>query len=174
MGAPSSHGGDDPCVLSHRRNRKLSALLRGGLRLLAKSSNSTSIALPPLQRGPGRWRRQRPTLPPSFERPQAERGLASAVFVSGPLGTASSIITSAHSPWQRMALARQFASRIAKSLDQNGVIMRLSIRMAQPCCSLITWNVIIVCHREWTAYITRRPDDRKIADPFNPAENGPR
>jgi hypothetical protein len=29
--------------------------------------------------------------------------------------------------------------------------MRLSIRMAQPCCSLTTWNVIIVCHREWTA-----------------------
>jgi hypothetical protein len=65
------------------------------------------------------------------------------VFVSGSFGTASSTITSAHSPWQRMARAKEFASRIAKSLDQKGVIMRSSIRMAQPCCSLTTLNVII-------------------------------
>ena len=76
--------------------------------------------------------------PPILERSQAETDLLSVAFVSDPLGTASSTITSAHSPWQRMARARQFASRIAKSLDQNGVIMRLSIRMAQPCCSLTT------------------------------------
>jgi hypothetical protein len=50
-----------------------------------------------------------------------------------------------------MALAKQFASRIAKSLDQKGVIMRSSIRMAQPCCSLTTLNVIIAYHREWAA-----------------------
>jgi hypothetical protein len=29
--------------------------------------------------------------------------------------------------------------------------MRSSIRMAQPCCSLTTLNVIIACHREWAA-----------------------
>jgi hypothetical protein len=50
-----------------------------------------------------------------------------------------------------MARAKQFASRIAKSLDQKGVIMRSSIRMAQPCCSLTTLNVIIAYHREWAA-----------------------
>jgi hypothetical protein len=48
-----------------------------------------------------------------------------------------------------MARAKQFASRIAKSLDQKGVIIRLSIRMAQPCCSLTTLNVIIAFHRKW-------------------------
>jgi hypothetical protein len=64
-----------------------------------------------------------------------------------------------------MARAKQFASRIAKSLDQKGVIMRSSIRMAQPCCSLTTLNVIIACHRELAArnsvlrYITV-PNDR--------------
>ena len=81
--------------------------------------------------------------------PQAATDLVSVVFVSGSLGTASSTITSAHSPWQRIARAKQFASRIAKSLDQKGVIMRLSIRMAQPCCSLTTLNVIIAFHRKW-------------------------
>jgi predicted transcriptional regulator len=50
-----------------------------------------------------------------------------------------------------MARAKQFASRIAKSLDQKGVIMRSSIRMAQPCCSLTTLNVIIAYHRKWAA-----------------------
>jgi hypothetical protein len=65
MGAPSSHGGDDPRAPSHRRNRKLSALLRRGLRRPAKSPISTSMVLRPLQRGPGRRPRQRPTLPPS-------------------------------------------------------------------------------------------------------------
>ena len=94
--------------------------------------------------------------------PQAATDLISVVFISGSLGTASSTITSAHSPWQRMARAKQFASRIAKSLDQKGVIMRSSIRMAQPCCSLTTLNVIIAYHREWAArnsvlrYLNRR------------------
>jgi hypothetical protein len=61
-----------------------------------------------------------------------------------------------------MARAKQFASRIAKSLDQKGVIMRSSIRMAQPCCSLTTLNVIIAYHREWASinyvfrYLTMR------------------
>lgn len=73
------------------------------------------------------------------------------VSVSGSLGTAPSTITSARSPWRRRARAKQFASRIAKSLDQKGVIMRLSIRMAQPCCSLTTLNVIIAFHRKWAA-----------------------
>ena len=80
--------------------------------------------------------------------PQAAADLVSVLFVSGSLGTASPTITSAHSPWQRIARAKQFASRIAKSLDQKGVIMRSSIRMAQPCCSLTTLNVIIGCQRE--------------------------
>ena len=94
--------------------------------------------------------------------PQAAADLVSVLFVSGSLGTASSTITSAHSPWQRMARAKQFTSRIAKSLDQKGVIMRSSIRMAQPCCSLTTLNVIIACYREWAArnfvirYLTTR------------------
>ena len=83
--------------------------------------------------------------------PQAATDLISVVFISGSLGTASSTITSAHSPWQRMARAKQFASRIAKSFDQKGVIMRSSIRMAQPCCSLTTLKVIITFHREWAA-----------------------
>jgi hypothetical protein len=47
-----------------------------------------------------------------------------------------------------MAWAKQFAWRIAKSLDQKGVIMRSSIRMAQPCCSLTTLNVNIEYQRE--------------------------
>ena len=80
--------------------------------------------------------------------PQAAADLVSVLFVSGSLGTASPTITSAHSPWQRIARAKQFASRIAKSLDQKGVIMRSSIRMAQPCCSLTTLNVIMECQRE--------------------------
>lgn len=83
--------------------------------------------------------------------PQAATDLVSVVFVSGSLGRAPSTITSARSPWRRMARAKQFASRIAKSLDQKGVIMRLSIRMAQPCCSLTTLNVIIAFHRKWAA-----------------------
>src|SRR5674476_1373309 len=44
-------------------------------------------------------------------------------MLGAPFGSAPSIITSVHSPWQRMASARQFASRIAKSLDRNGVIL---------------------------------------------------
>ena len=104
----------------------------------------------------------------------------SVVFVSGSLGTAPSTITSAHSPWQRMARAKQFASRIAKSLDQKGVIMRLSIRMAQPCCSLTTLNVIIACYREWAAgnsdFATSPCAERSelqiaVRDPFNIAED---
>jgi hypothetical protein len=100
------------------------------------------------------------------KRPQAETDLVSVVFVSGSLGMAPSTITSAHSPWQRMARAKQFASRIAKSLDQKGVIMRSSIRMAQPWCSLTTLNVIMMCQREWAAKssVLRNhhftPDDR--------------
>jgi hypothetical protein len=77
-----------------------------------------------------------------------------------------------------MARAKQFASRIAKSLDQKGVIIRLSIRMAQPCCSLTTLNVIIACHREWAArnsvlrYITmRRTIGTADGSAFNIAED---
>ena len=109
--------------------------------------------------------------------PQAAADLVSVVFVSGSLGTASSTITSAHSPWQRMARAKQFASRIAKSLDQKGVIMRSSIRMAQPCCSLTTLNVIIACHREWAArnsvlrYLNRRRAIKTAHDTFNNTED---
>ena len=50
---------------------------------------------------------------------------------------------SAHSPWQRMAAARLLAWRIARSLDQKGVIIPSPIRMAQPCCSLTTLKVIM-------------------------------
>ena len=97
-------------------------------------------------------------------------------FVSGSLGTASSTITSAHSPWQRMARAKQFASRIAKSLDQKGVIMRSSIRMAQPCCSLTMLNVIIAYHRVAARNSVLRyslaPDDRNcITNTFNIAQD---
>jgi hypothetical protein len=77
-----------------------------------------------------------------------------------------------------MARAKQFASRIAKSLDQKGVIMRSSIRMAQPCCSLTTLNVIIAYHREWAArnsvfsYLTmRRTIETADDDAFNNTED---
>jgi hypothetical protein len=73
-----------------------------------------------------------------------------------------------------MARAKQFASRIAKSLDQKGVIMRSSIRMAQPCCSLTTLNVIIACHREWAArnsVLRRQTIGTADSDPFNIAED---
>ena len=109
--------------------------------------------------------------------PQAAADLVPVAFVSGSLGTVSSTITSAHSPWQRMARAKQFASRIAKSLDQKGVIMRSSIRMAQPCCSLTTLNVIIACHHELAASnsvlrYSLAPDDRNcITDTFNIAQD---
>ena len=62
---------------------------------------------------------------------EPRRAWACLIF-SGSFGSPASTIASAHSPWQRMASARQFASRIAKSLDQKGVIMRSFIRMAQP------------------------------------------
>jgi hypothetical protein len=69
-----------------------------------------------------------------------------------------------------MARAKQFASRIAKSLDQKGVIMRSSVRMAQPCCSLTTLNVIIACLREGLQgiHITMR---RTIGSTFNNTED---
>ena len=68
--------------------------------------------------------------------------------LGAPFGSAPSIITSVHSPWQRMASARQFASRIAKSLDRNGVILHSPIRIDQPFCSLITLKVIMVRHQK--------------------------
>jgi hypothetical protein len=76
-----------------------------------------------------------------------------------------------------MARAKQFASRIAKSLDQKGVIMRSSIRMAQPCCSLTTLNVIIAYHREWAAsnygfHLPHYASERlKVQMAFNNTEN---
>jgi|SRR5674476_153429 len=69
-------------------------------------------------------------------------------MLGAPFGSAPSIITSVHSPWQRMASARQFASRIAKSLDRNGVILHSPIRIDQPFCSLITLKVIMVRHQK--------------------------
>ena len=65
------------------------------------------------------------------------------IIFGGSLGSAPSTITSAHSPWHRMASAKQLASRTAKSLDQNGVVVPSPIRMAQPCCSLTTLKVIM-------------------------------
>jgi hypothetical protein len=73
-----------------------------------------------------------------------------------------------------MARAKQFASRIAKSLDQKGVIMHSSIRMAQPCCSLTTLNVIIACHRKWAAtnsVLCRQTIGTADSGPFNIAED---
>src|SRR5664280_1783457 len=73
-----------------------------------------------------------------------------------PFGSVPSIITSVHSPWQRMASARQFASRIAKSLDENGVILHSPIRIDQPFCSFITLKLIMARHQTWL-WKTNRP-----------------
>ena len=87
IGAPSSHGGVGPRAPSHRRNGKLSALLRRGLRRPAKSSVSTSMVLRPLQRGPGRRPRhcgpvQRPPAGAASSRDELEP----LIFLSGSLG----------------------------------------------------------------------------------------
>jgi len=42
-----------------------------------------------------------------------------------------------------MVAAKRFASRTARSLDQNGVIVPSPIRMAQPYCFLTTLKVIM-------------------------------
>ena len=47
-------------------------------------------------------------------------------------GSAPSTITSANWPWLRMAKARLMASRMANSLDQNGVLVPSPTRTAQP------------------------------------------
>jgi hypothetical protein len=86
------------------------------------------------------------------------------IRLGGSFESAPSIITSVHSPWQRMESARQFASRIANSLDQKGVVMPLPIRMAQPCCSLTTLKVIMARHRKWPATKKAKVALRRIAE----------